>query len=141
MVDVTEKSRITEEIRESDNLATSEKVSSTTRLTSTTIVSSTKSTTNSTTYVATKTQAETKTTTAKIITTAKKATINIIVTQSGEQKTTKTVMVNAGETFTFNDAKNYVKAMGYDTSTAMYEGSLPITAESGKVYSIIIDVE
>ncbi len=141
MVDVTERSRITEKNRESDNLATSEKVSSTTRLTSTTIVSSTKSTTNSTTYVATKAQAETKTTTAKIITTAKKATINIIVTQSGEQKTTKTVMVNAGETFTFNDAKNYVKAMGYDTSTAMYEGSLPITAESGKVYSIIIDVE
>ena len=80
-------------------------------------------------------------TTKKATTTISKATIDIIVKQSGEQKAMQTVTLNDGEIFTFKDAKDYIKAMGYDTSTAMYEGQLPITAESGKAYSIIIDVE
>lgn len=83
----------------------------------------------------------TSTTKAIITTTVGSATVNIIVTQSGEHKTTISVTVDSGNTFTFDDAKNHVKALGYDTSTAMYEGSLPITVEPGKTYSIVVDVE
>ena len=84
------------------------------------------------------------TTTTKPTTTTEKqtATVTITITQSGSYADTATVTVDAGDTFTFSDAKSAVAAKGYDTSFAEYSGgSLPITAEAGRSYSITIDVE
>ena len=84
------------------------------------------------------------TTTEKQTTTTEKqtATVTITITQSGSYADTTTVTVDAGDTFTFSDAKSAVAAKGYDTTFAEYSGgSLPITAEAGRSYSITIDVE
>lgn len=104
----------------------------------TTTSATTKPTARSTTTTRTTTRATTRTTT-----TVGKATVNITVVQSGVQRGQRAVTVDAGETFTFDDAKRYVQAMGYDTSYAVPvgAGSLPIKAESGRTYSVVIDVE
>lgn len=68
--------------------------------------------------------------------------MTITITQSGSYADTTTVTLDDGDTFTFSDAKSAVAAQGYDTTYAEYSGgSLPITAEGGRSYSITIDVE
>lgn len=108
----------------------------------TTTSATTKPTARSTTATRTTTRTTTRATT-RTTTTVGKATVNITVVQSGVQRGQRAVTVDAGETFTFDDAKRYVQAMGYDTSYAVPvgAGSLPIKAESGRTYSVVIDVE
>lgn len=145
IVELTENSsnecQITKRTFERRSMTTDNNVSLATTLTKTVAMITTEATTKTVSYDITKATTKVKTTAAKTTTTVVNAIINIVVTQSGEKVNTKVVTVSDGDVFTFSEAKEYVRAMGYNTSTAMYEGNLPITAEAGKVYSIIIDVE
>lgn len=72
----------------------------------------------------------------------KKAKVNITITRGGVYADATSVTLNAGDTFSFADAKAAVAAKGYDTAFAEYSGTLlPLTAEADKTYSITIDVE
>lgn len=84
------------------------------------------------------------TTTQPAATTTQKqtATVQITITQGGSPAGSTSVTVDDGDTFTFADAKSAVAAEGYDTTYAEYSGgTLPITAQAGRTYSITIDVE
>ncbi|MCR5523124.1 MAG: RNA polymerase sigma factor [Clostridia bacterium] len=108
----------------------------------TTVARPAETTTTTTRATTTTTTRQAETTTTTTTTQAQKATVNISITQGGMHVGSTSVTLNAGDRFTFDDAKQAVAAKGYDTDFAEHSGDpLPITAEAGKTYNITIDVE